>query len=792
MFMKFIHSKQILTLLLLIISSLLFPQQKNVLIKTYVSNVPAGSKIFITGNTDELGNWNFMREMEKESDSAWSYKVTADAGFSLQYKFTRGSWSTEAVDSMGIEFPNFNYIVKVDTTLKHKLNRWRDQLHHKIMITPERVTNKSGYIELIEGWKFKSGDDISWANTSLNDSDWIEVNPSLSIQTLDKINWNGNGWFRNRIYVDSSYQGTVFGLIFYSLGASEIYLDGTLIYKIGTVGNTKENEITRKDYYPKYIHFGKGQEHLIAVRYSNNLSEKMLDYGYPVGFTAIIMDLNSMLSQNTESVRQTTLFQFIFSSFILAFAVMHFLLFIFYPKSKENLFYSFSMLGFAIVIFAGPQVNFVDSFSKMVFVNMINTLSVQAAILFGLLTIYASTYDKMPKHYPGFVIVSSIFALQTIFFPQYDQKLNYVFYIYALAILIEMIRVVIRSIKNKDPWGWGWVIGAGFIVAMIIITYQVLILTGVIEQPLFGVRYVYVYGIVFLALTVSINLSKKVSDTNKNLEAQLIQVKELSEKTIEQERKAKEEEIARELLKADNVRKTKELDEARTLQLSMLPKKIPQNNNYDIAVYMKPASEVGGDYYDFKYDETGNLVIAVGDATGHGMKAGTMVATVKGLFTAEQTDINISKFLKKSNDVIKDMMLGNIFMAMLMVKLKGNKAVFSSAGMPPSLLFRKDKNETEEIRLKAMPLGSPIDLAYPESEVTLSSGDTILLMSDGFPELFNEHKEILGYDNAKNIFNKIASKQAKEIIDDLCLEVDKWRDNAKQEDDITFVVVKVK
>lgn len=190
MFMKFIHSKQILTLLLLIISSLLFPQQKNVLIKTYVSNVPPGSKIFITGNTDELGNWNFMREMEKESDSAWSYKVTADAGFSLQYKFTRGSWSTEAVDSMGIEFPNFNYIVNADTTLRYKLNRWRDQLQHKIMITPERVTNKSGYIELIEGWKFKSGDDISWANTSFNDSDWIEVNPSLSKQTLDKINFD--------------------------------------------------------------------------------------------------------------------------------------------------------------------------------------------------------------------------------------------------------------------------------------------------------------------------------------------------------------------------------------------------------------------------------------------------------------------------------------------------------------------------------------------------------------------------------------------------------------------------
>ena len=51
----------------------------------------------------------------------------------------------------------------------------------------------------------------------------------------------------------------------------------------------------------------------------------------------------------------------------------------------------------------------------------------------------------------------------------------------------------------------------------------------------------------------------------------------------------------------------------------MLPKKVPSFPNLDIAVYMKPATEVGGDYYDFKYNNNGNLIIAIGDATGHGM-----------------------------------------------------------------------------------------------------------------------------------------------------------------------------
>ena len=77
--------------------------------------------------------------------------------------------------------------------------------------------------------------------------------------------------------------------------------------------------------------------------------------------------------------------------------------------------------------------------------------------------------------------------------------------------------------------------------------------------------------------------------------------------------------------------KKKELDEARELQLSMLPKELPQLPNLDIAVYMKTATEVGGDYYDFHIGLDGTLTVVFGDATGHGMKAGTMVTTTKSL-----------------------------------------------------------------------------------------------------------------------------------------------------------------
>jgi len=98
----------------------------------------------------------------------------------------------------------------------------------------------------------------------------------------------------------------------------------------------------------------------------------------------------------------------------------------------------------------------------------------------------------------------------------------------------------------------------------------------------------------------------------------------------------------------------------------------------------------------------------------------------------------------------------------------------------------------EEIKLQAIPLGGASDFKYPQSETSLSKGETLLLMSDGFPELFNSQKEILDYSKAKEIFGSIGKLSASEIIKLLVKESEQWRGNAKQEDDITFVVVKRK
>ena len=791
------NTKFRLVFALLSLSALVFPQTRNITIIAESNNVPENSNIYITGGTSELGNWNTMQKMEKLSNDKWSYKVSAEAGDTLHFKFTRGNWRTEAIDSTGIEFPDFKYAVKEDTTLTYLIPNWRDKLQNEVVITPERLKNKSGNLELYEGWKYKTGDDTLWADPDYNDNDWKPIaNPYLDKNDFEKMvrdggkGWTGKVWFRNHIIVDSALWNKPFAFSFFNTGAAEVYLDGKLLYKYGEIGKSKETEKPYFDRNPRHIIFSAKEKHVLAVRYSNLLAEEQSKYNVPTGFNAVLGEPDMFFSNRINDVHELTLQQLGFAAFLLAFAIMHLLIFIFYPKTKENLFYSISMLSFAVVVYVSMQTAFIHSVLAAINLSIINSTSVQISLLFGLLTVYASSYSKMPKQYLVFVIISALFIFRTIFFPILGSPyVDYSFYVYGLIMTFEIFRIVVRAIRRKESWGW--LIGSGFLVAILFIIYQVLISANII-RPLFGIYLVYVYGIVFLAITVSIHLSRRIAFTNKNLEKQLVQIKELSQKTLEQERRAKDEELSRKLLEADNARKTEELEEARKLQYSMLPRVVPPVPNLDIAVYMKPATEVGGDYYDFKYNNNGSLTIAVGDATGHGMRAGTLVAAVKGLFTAEPSHTDILTFFNKCNLIIREMQLGNLYMAMMMAKITDNKMVISSAGMPPALIYRGKEKQVEEIRIKGLPLGGSPDFPYVKREAYLFPGDTLILMSDGFPELFNRQKEILDYKNVMEIFCSVAEQSPQEIINELNSAAEKWMDGADQQDDITFVVVKVK
>ena len=199
----------------------------------------------------------------------------------------------------------------------------------------------------------------------------------------------------------------------------------------------------------------------------------------------------------------------------------------------------------------------------------------------------------------------------------------------------------------------------------------------------------------------------------------------------------------RQEVEAENEQRAKELEGARQLQLSMLPQSVPQLPQFEIAALMQTAAEVGGDYYDFYLAKDGTLTIAVGDATGHGLKAGTMVAATKSLFKHLAAQTNVVETLHDASRALKQMNLRSLFMALTLVKVQGNRLHCGSAGMPPILVYRAATQTIEELPLRGVPLGGFSTCAYREAEITLAPEDVVLLMSDGLPERFNPASELL-------------------------------------------------
>jgi ligand-binding sensor domain-containing protein/serine phosphatase RsbU (regulator of sigma subunit) len=288
-----------------------------------------------------------------------------------------------------------------------------------------------------------------------------------------------------------------------------------------------------------------------------------------------------------------------------------------------------------------------------------------------------------------------------------------------------------------------------------------------------------IYGVIFIGILLGI---RKFETDRREQKAQMRET-ELRMKATEAEKRA---------IEIENERKTKELEEARQLQLSMLPKEVPELPNLDIAAFMRTATEVGGDYYDFIVQENGVLNVAFGDATGHGLQAGTMVTLMKGFFTSDAAKLELQEFMNHCTSVIKEIKLGRILMSFSLLRFDNSKLVITSAGMPPIYYYSKKTENIEEIIIEGMPLGAMRKFSYKVIEKEVKSGDIILLLTDGLPEQMNDNEKMYDYPRVKEHFKQILNYAPNEIIESFVKSGDEWRGEAIQDDDISFVVIKVK
>ncbi|MFI5168264.1 MAG: SpoIIE family protein phosphatase [Thermoanaerobaculales bacterium] len=637
-------------------------------------------------------------------------------------------------------------------------------------------------------WRYHPGDDPSWAEPQLDDAAWGQADPLLPTTGLPRGGWSGAGWFRRHLLVDSTLWARPLVLRVEGPGATQVYLDGELLLNMAPPSTVAGDKGRPAGGGWCAFSFSRQRIHVLSLRHSCRQAEAQAPGGLGFGFRLSLEDASTIaqhLAGEPLTARRDATLATLFIAVPGVLALLHLALFWSFPKARENLFYALSMLGFVGVVLCGNLIQYTSDFWRDV-ADRLNIPFVLLAMLSILLMYYSLRTRSFPRTWKVFVGAAAVLALAAAIYP-HPPMTSWAWYLFFAAIPLEVARLARRRLVVRRE-GIGVIVGA-MIVQAVIVLLQVLANIGLIPQ-IFGWS-IYLFVVIPMAIGMSIFLARDFARTNRHLQRRIEEVEALSDQVVAQMKRAHEQELRQRLLEADNARKSAELEAARALQLSMLPTSLPDLAGLDVAVAMSTASEVGGDYYDFRATSADTLVVAVGDATGHGVAAGTMVTAVKALFATLAGEAHLAAILVECDRVLRGMNVKPLHMCLALGRISPRAMTLCSAGMPRVLVWRASTGKVEELGTGGLPLGSHLSPTYQERSTSLGPGDTLLLATDGFSEQASPEGQPVGFEGAAHAFAAACGGPAREVVDRLSAVVRSWRRTNEQTDDITFVVVRV-
>jgi phosphoserine phosphatase RsbU/P len=254
------------------------------------------------------------------------------------------------------------------------------------------------------------------------------------------------------------------------------------------------------------------------------------------------------------------------------------------------------------------------------------------------------------------------------------------------------------------------------------------------------------------------------------------------------------------LLKLENLRMSGELDVTRKLQQMILPKdqELALIVGLDIAGFMEPAAEVGGDYYDV-LQQNGRIKIGIGDVTGHGLESGVLMimvqTAVRTLLQSEENDP--VRFL----DILNRTIYGNVQrmssdknLTLSLIDYEHGKLILS--GQHEEVIVVRKNGNLE--RFDTIDLGFPIGLEeeifgfLDQQQVHLDAGDVVVLYTDGITEAENEARQLYGLERLCEVICQHVDQPAIAILQAVIADLRSHIGTHKIYDDITILVLKQK
>ena len=253
-------------------------------------------------------------------------------------------------------------------------------------------------------------------------------------------------------------------------------------------------------------------------------------------------------------------------------------------------------------------------------------------------------------------------------------------------------------------------------------------------------------------------------------------------------------ESANALINGQNALLSNELDKAHELQMALMPTSSPKILDYQFNGICKPATQVGGDFYQYHNVSDERWTLTLADVTGHGMEAAIPGVLMSGILdNFIESGLPPFEICNRLNNSLHRVLPKRTFVCFSLVdlNLKTGKLCVINGGCPYPYVYRAKHEEIDELVLDAFPLGLRTPADYTSIELRLAPGDCIILCSDGVIEALNTTGDVFGFEKTKNSFLEGCRTHLDggEIINHIFTSLASHTGATEQDDDQTVVIV---
>jgi serine phosphatase RsbU (regulator of sigma subunit) len=251
-----------------------------------------------------------------------------------------------------------------------------------------------------------------------------------------------------------------------------------------------------------------------------------------------------------------------------------------------------------------------------------------------------------------------------------------------------------------------------------------------------------------------------------------------------------------ESVKTESVKR--ELELASHIHKSLLPERFPQEENFEIAGFIEPSKELGGDFYDFFQLDNNKTAIVIGDVSGKGMPAALYMAEIKGIFQSlAQFNLSTKELILKANETISNCFDKSHFVTLAYVVIdKGTKKfTYVRCGHCPLLFYEFKTNNTEYFTDKGIGLGIIRSKSFENHiylyEKEFHANDILVLYTDGFIEAIDKRtKKLFGFNEMKLSLETARKITAEDIKRDILNDFKHTVTLQENPDDLALIVIK--